>query len=803
MNDSKPFHVRIAEALIDQLKAGTAPWQRPWADGVPTLPMNPVTGARYRGINTLQLLLQDHSDPRWMTYRQAQQLGAQVRKAERGTSVQYWKFSEEQVERDGAGKPVLDANGDTKKVIVLLERPCVFYATVFNAEQIDGLPALEREPRTWDPNERAETILRNSGARIDHGGDRAFYNLVADSIRLPDQGQFPTASAYYATALHELGHWAGHPSRLDRDLGHPRGSAAYAQEELRAEIASMILGEEVGLGHDPSQHAAYVGFWIESLQSDPLEIFRAAAAAEKIRDHVLTFEQEQQQAQENAAAVRAEGEDERMASQQETRPDRTQRIYITVPYEEREQAKAAGAKWDRSQRSWYVPAGRDLEALKQWIPVEEDPFAIFDKPMAAGEQPAEGAGAENNENVRVPSRVYLAVPYGERGAAKAAGAMWDSAAKSWYVGPNATVARLERWLPERAGAEQLPPMDPRVEFAGALRELGCVIGGDHPIMDGQKHRIAVDGDRRGEHGGFYVGHLDGHPAGYIKNHRTGVEINWKAKGYKLDPAEQAKLRAEAATKRHERAAEQARTYEETAQRLERELSELAPVTFPTAYMQSKSIGTHPGVYTDAERNTYVPATDADGKLWSVQSIDSDGKKRFAKASRKHGCFHAIGGLSRLASADVLVIAEGYATAATVTELLGKPAAAAFDAGNLLPVAQALHAKFPDKPVLIIADDDQAQERERGINPGRQKAHEAARAVGGRVAAPIFAPAEQRDNPKSFSDFNDLAVRSVLGRDGAASQLRHAYEQALHEKVQRVVRIPEQAQQQTRKSARAL
>jgi len=87
MNDSKPFHVRVAEALIDQLKAGTAPWQRPWADGVPTLPMNPVTGARYRGINTLQLLLQDHSDPRWMTYRQAQQLGAQVRKGERGASV--------------------------------------------------------------------------------------------------------------------------------------------------------------------------------------------------------------------------------------------------------------------------------------------------------------------------------------------------------------------------------------------------------------------------------------------------------------------------------------------------------------------------------------------------------------------------------------------------------------------------------------------------------------------------------------------------------------------------------------------
>ena len=385
------------------------------------------------------------------------------------------------------------------------------------------------------------------------------------------------------------------------------------------------------------------------------------------------------------------------------------------------------------------------------------------------------------------ARTYLAVPYRERHQAFDAGARWDAVAKCWYVGVGASIEKLERWLPENVTVRQAPATDPREEFAAVLRDMGCLLNKEHPIMDGGRHRLPVQGDRRGEKSGFYLAYLDGRPAGYAKNHRTGAATLWKATGHRLDPTEQAKLRAEAATKLQQRATEQDRAYRDTAARLEQELARLAPATLPTAYMEAKRIGLHPGVYTASDRKTYVPATDADGKLWTVQCIDAEGKKRFAKGGRKHGCFHAVGGLSRLAKADVLVIAEGYATAVTVAELLGRPAVAAFDAGNLLPVAQALHAKYPDRPVLIVADDDLAQERERGVNPGRQKAREAANAVGGRVIIPIFAPAEQRDDAKAFSDFNDLAVRSVLGRDGAASQLRHAYAHTLRERSQHVER----------------
>ena len=141
----KAFHETVAERLIEQLRAGTAPLQRPWAPGEGgVLPINPITGKRYKGINAIYLMSQGRADPRWMTYKQATAAGAQVRKGEHGTPVQYWKFSEEQTQRDALGRPVLDEAGQPAKVTVTLERPRVFFATVFNAEQIEGLPALAR-----------------------------------------------------------------------------------------------------------------------------------------------------------------------------------------------------------------------------------------------------------------------------------------------------------------------------------------------------------------------------------------------------------------------------------------------------------------------------------------------------------------------------------------------------------------------------------------------------------------------------------------------------------------------------------
>jgi putative DNA primase/helicase len=377
------------------------------------------------------------------------------------------------------------------------------------------------------------------------------------------------------------------------------------------------------------------------------------------------------------------------------------------------------------------------------------------------------------------SKVYLAVSYGEREAAKALGAKWDREAKCWYIEPGSDREKFKRWLPEDvSGPRNATPMSPSDEFADALRSVGALVTGAHPIMDGNKHRIAATGDKGGEKAIFYVAHLDGRPAGYIKNNRTGVQMSWKSSGNGLSAEEKAKLQAEIAGKLQARAEEEKQEHEETAERIGRTMAKLSEVLSPTTYLEAKQIGVHAGILTDREgRKTYVPVYDEDGKVWTMQYIREDGTKRFAKNSRLDGCFHAVGGLEELSKAPAIVIAEGYATACSLCEAVGFSTVAAFNSGNLPPVAKALREKFPDKPIAIAGDNDLHLESQ-GVNPGKTKALEAARAVSGTCFFPVFAKGEQTADSKDFKDFNDLAAKSVLGKEGLEAQVKAVVSSAL-------------------------
>lgn len=301
----------VAKRLIEQLRNGTAPWQRPWEPGKKHLPHNPTTGKEYRGGNAVWLMMQGRDDPRWMTYRQTAAEGAQVRKGQKGVRLQYVITREKEKVLDKSGKPILGADGKPLTQTVELDRPKVVGFSVFNAEQIEGLAPLERkEPgHEWERQQRAESILARSGAVIEHRpGDRAYYSPREDKIVLPEREQFDQSDKYYATALHELGHWTGHESRLDRGLTENRDKESYAKEELRAEISSMMVGDRIGVGHDPDQHAAYVQSWIKALEEDPREIFRAARDAERISEYVMAFEysHEREQTRQPEAEATAE-----------------------------------------------------------------------------------------------------------------------------------------------------------------------------------------------------------------------------------------------------------------------------------------------------------------------------------------------------------------------------------------------------------------------------------------------------------------------------------------------------------------
>jgi putative DNA primase/helicase len=690
--EKRPFHVQVAETILAQLRRGTAPWLKPWAPGESRLPHNPVSGTRYRGANAVWLAavaeLQGYDDPRWLTYRQAESIGAQVRRGEKGTPVQYWKFEERVPVRDAQGEPVRDEAGASILRTVRLERPRVFHAVVFNAAQVKNLPEREHRAPQWDPHARAQAILTACGVRLHHDqADRSFYRIATDSIHLPGRDQFATAECYYATALHELAHASGHRSRLARDLAHPFGSEAYAKEELRAEIASMMLGDRLAIGHDPGQHAAYIESWIKVLQDDPLELFRAARDAERIMDYVLGLEQQTALAPARQPAVpepsSIEGEPMRVASE---------KTLLVVPYAEKDEAKALGARWDRAVKSWYAPPGTDLNPLARWLP----------------------------ENVS-----------------------------------------------DRAG----PPPDPREGFAAALREAGLRLEG-LPEMDGKLHRVPVEGGRRGRTDGAYIGYLNGHPAGFIQNHKTGVKRNWKAKGHMLTEAERARLRAQASRKRAEREAELAEQYERRARECEARWGELPEAAADHPYLQAKGVPSL-GLRQNEQGALVMPLRDIGGKIWSLQWI-SPTHKGLEKDARVCGCFHLIDPKGDFGQGGDILVVEGYATGASVHQATGRPVVVAVNATNLAAVGTALRQAYPERAIVFLADDDRHLPPKLH-NAGREKAEQAAREVGGHAVFPRFTATERGPD---FTDWNDLhrarglaAVRRQVEAELARVKLR--------------------------------
>ncbi len=277
----------IADLLITQIEAGTAPWQKPWDAEKSVRPHNALTQNAYKGGNALYLqalqTLNGYEDPRWMTYKQAQSVGAQVRKGEKSSTIVHYKFEETKKEKQPDGSVI--------EVTEKLDRPRAFEAKVFNAEQIDGLEPYQAPELTWQPNEKAEALLAASNAIIKHDEiDEAYYSPSKDEIHLPSKTAFPDETKYYGTALHELGHWTGHSDRLDRDLSGRFGSESYAKEELRAEIASMLIAQDTGVPNEPHNNAAYVKSWVKVLKDDPAEIARAARDAELISKYVMDLD---------------------------------------------------------------------------------------------------------------------------------------------------------------------------------------------------------------------------------------------------------------------------------------------------------------------------------------------------------------------------------------------------------------------------------------------------------------------------------------------------------------------------------
>lgn len=275
---------RVTERIVAALQAGTRPWVKPWtAEGNHGLPMR-HDGRFYQGANIMNLWLETslmgYKSQTWMTYKQAQGYGGNVRKGEHGTTVVY---ADRFIKKDKN-----EAGEEVKKQI-----PFMKCYTVFNVDQIDGLPVKFYTPTaksetTVERLERVEEFIRHTGATIKTGGSRAAYATELDYIKMPPIESFSDREAYYATVLHELAHWTKHENRLARSFEGMRfGETGYAREELVAELSAAFLCAELGITPEIREdHAQYMQHWIDVLNEDHKAIFSAAAHAQRAADYL-------------------------------------------------------------------------------------------------------------------------------------------------------------------------------------------------------------------------------------------------------------------------------------------------------------------------------------------------------------------------------------------------------------------------------------------------------------------------------------------------------------------------------------
>jgi antirestriction protein ArdC len=265
----------VTERILEALDRGTVPWRKPWTAGIPR---NAATTRPYHGINTVLLGMSPYADQRWLTFKQANELGGHVRKGEHSTMVVFWK----QVEVDAD-----DKREPTKTV------PLLRYYNMFNVAQCDGLNLAPVPTNPFEPLEAAQSIVNGmpNPPRIAHDGrDRAYYVPSTDSVHMPAVATFHGAGEYHATLFHELGHSTGHPSRLNRDTLEtpaPFGSEVYSKEELVAEFASAFLCAEAGIDSTLHNSAAYIKGWMAKIQQDPKLVITAASKGQKAADYIL------------------------------------------------------------------------------------------------------------------------------------------------------------------------------------------------------------------------------------------------------------------------------------------------------------------------------------------------------------------------------------------------------------------------------------------------------------------------------------------------------------------------------------
>lgn len=810
------FHVALSKQVAEQIKRGTVSWLQARENEHIDLPYNPITGKNYTAANNMVLSAKGYTDNRWLTYDQAAEQGCQVKKGEKATEIAFYHY--------------IDYNTKEKLDKPKIQTVKLFNAEQLTGiEKMPGKVSNKEEALA-----KVQSIFENSQVKIvNNQKDKVFYRSKDDTIYMPPKEAYKDELAYSSAAIHELCRWAGNgEERLNYETV-PFGTEAFARQKLRTEIASYMLCKELGIPFEP-EGKQFADQWVQVIEKSPFEILNAAKDAEKMKGFLMEFDKTLEKAQEleQGQDVQIEQtqpikqpEQEEKQTEQAPKKEWKEMIKLSVSYDDKDEAKKLGAKWSGKQETWYVLEGTDLQPFYKWLPKEKkvelimasrdyldvpreekdeakalgakwdkyqkawyvekgtdlEPFAKWNKldlterniSQTAEQTPKEQAVSQTAEPKQeqtekevsaeqnpAQDKTFIAVPYDERKEAKALGAKWDAENKSWYVEKGADLNKFKEWLVDEntvVPAKQ-EAVSPEIEFAEHCRANGLDV--DTPIMDGQIHRVPLIGKPGGKDGA-YCGYLDGVPSGWSQNYVTGEKSKFVSSGVQLTEEEKAKQRAEHARKLQEREAKRQRDYDIAANNAKRVLNNSFEADKNHAYLQEKGIKPY-----IARRNNYnqlvVPVQNIHGDIRGVQFIEENGSKKFLSGIEKKGNFALLSEEAK--DVSKALVCEGFATGASLHEATKLPVVVAFDAGNLEEVSKALAEKYKGIEITVCADNDRYKDN----NVGLECAKKAALAVNGKLAVPQFTKEEQA---RKLTDFNDL--HKAQGLEAVTRQVSQA------------------------------
>lgn len=761
------FNDGFIEEVIQAVKSNNAPWQQSWSSGGMFVPYNAQSNKFYSGRNAIRLALkaqkQGYQDPRWATALQINSMNGRINKGEKGTGILF--FSQSLVKD-------LETGEETTKSIIK-------HATVFNIEQTN-LPTLTREElRENTPDiEAFAKLIEHHQPRILLG--EPAYHLNNDTIYMPEKTAFATDADYYATALHEMSHWTGHESRLNRDLKNRLNTPQYAREELVAELSSYLLSLEHGLPFTPNQSEAYLKHWAERTDQELGEALRLAFKEALNAKNYLD------------APLREKRLEQSKEQTTETRQDTQQTAQIQpVEVEKVDKAAEAESKEEKASEQKSSETKAQAEMMSASLQTQPDEVTQHFWQAFYGEINEQ----EALNHYMQSQRIYLAVSYAEREQAKALGAKWDGQNGCWYADnldehPSLAqyMIKTSEYLGVTYGGKTLD------DFKASAAVLGLQTANFNTEI-GKWHRVPLQGRSASNKDGAYklFQNADGTLGGIAKNLSTGESINWsdRVAGQKIP--KEIQLSNELNSHIQQNLSLQVRT------EVQRERGRSALALYKTLenahgdepYLQRKQMQSIHGIKRLDDGSIVIPLINGEavGALKDVKNrhfslvslqvilpVEQD-NKRLMRQAQKLGAYFPIGTQAARENPTHVILAEGVATAEASHQIFSSIAdknsrvlaIAAIDSGNLAAVAKTLTELYPDAQKIIAADNDRATAQKMGKNTGI----EAAKHVKAHYADFQLAIPQALDGRNT--DWNDVLVKQgkEIAQHQFSEQLRLA------------------------------